>query len=241
MIFCKKGFIDSKLMFGLIDCHSHILPGVDDGAKTQNEACDILSYFESLGVKRVILTPHIMEDYPLNNVIHLQEKFALLCRAYSGNIELSLGAEYMLDNQFDGLLDSNELITIFDNHLLVETPYISAPLNFIDTLKQIRSKGYQVILAHPERYMYMDDSYYDQLKEIDVRFQLNLLSLTGVYGAQADEKSKRLLKRDYYDFIGSDIHNLRRFQKEIERTKLSKVIIKKIDALKTLISNNLTQ
>lgn len=228
----KKDIISSSALAGLCDLHSHILPGVDDGVKSENEALEALSYLESLGIQKVILTPHIMCDYPLNQLDFLKEKFRLLNELYKGSIELSLGAEYMLDNQFEGLLETNELITIFDNYLLVETSYLSAPVNFNDLLSKIHSNGYHIILAHPERYHYMNDSDYDYLKKCGVRFQLNILSVVGAYGRQVQTVAKRILLKGYYDFIGSDLHNLKSFKKEIQHSKLSSMVICKIKSLK---------
>ena len=172
-----------------------------------------------------------MEDYPLNSSISLRGKFNSLCEAYEGSIKLSLGAEYMLDGAFEQQLNSNGLMTIFDDHVLVETSYMHAPINFWELITQIKSKGYHVIMAHPERYVYMDSAFYNNLKNNGVLFQLNLLSLAGVYGNHARKKSKQLLQKGYYDCIGSDIHNLNSFRKEIERMQLSNAEIRRLNVL----------
>lgn len=232
MFFKKKGIIESGIFKNITDFHSHILPGVDDGVRTLTEACNTLSYFEKLGVKQVVLTPHIMEDYPLNNPINLKIKFNTLCETYSGPIKLSLGAEYMLDGAFEQQLNLGELIPIFDDHILIETSYINAPINFLNSIKQIQSKGYHVVLAHPERYMYMGSDLYKNLKNNGVSFQLNILSMAGAYGTHAQKKSKKLLQNDYYDCIGSDIHHLNYFRNEIERMHLLSSELRRLNALK---------
>lgn len=231
--FFSNGILPSGLMRGMIDCHSHILPGVDDGVRSQEESLGILSYFESLGIQKVKLTPHVMEDYPLNTRSFLEKNYQTLREAYSGGIELSLSAEYMLDSAFGKLLDTEqELMTIFDNYILVETSHIFQPVNFDTAIDKIHSRGYHVVLAHPERYLYMDIPYYAQLKERNIKFQLNLLSLSGAYGNQVRIKSEKLLHCGYYDCVGSDIHSFKSFKKRIEQATLSKTVIKRIDSLK---------
>lgn len=229
--FCKQKKGIFEVFAGMTDCHSHILPGVDDGVKTEEDAFEILEYLEKAGVKRVTFTPHIMQDYP-NRADALRDKFRTFKNSYTGSIELSLGGEYMLDEAFEELLDTQELLTISDNYLLVETSYMYCPLNFDELLEKVRSKGYYVVLAHPERYVYMDADYYKRLKARKIRFQLNLLSLTGVYGERVRVKAEELLMQGAYDCVGSDIHNLKAFRKYIEQTKLSKRIIDRVSALK---------
>lgn len=219
--FSKKVTLKNSGVFQeLIDCHTHLLPGVDDGVKTTEESLRILDIFQSMGVKKVILTPHIMEDYPLNDKEYLTGRFDAFQKAYTGNIELALGAEYMLDNCFERHLNSNSLLTIGEKEVLVETSYMYEPMNFWELLNRIHSCGYYIVLAHPERYTYFQIDDYYKLKLLNVRFQLNLLSLTGHYGRRAEYYAHKLLKMEYYDCIGSDIHESCRFQQEIAGHKL---------------------
>ena len=195
---------------GLTDCHSHILPGVDDGVETMEESLAILDRYEKLGMKTVWLTPHIMEDVP-NRTADLEERFNDLCRRYKGGLTLHLGAENMLDNLFEERLKAGDLLTMGEDQdrLLVETSYFTPPYGFHDILETIKSKGMFPILAHPERYIYMSESDYARLKSMGILFQLNLFSLTGQYGRQAMKKSVDLLKKGYYDYTGTDIHTIR--------------------------------
>ena len=210
----KKRLESSGLFHGFTDWHSHILPGVDDGVRTMDEALQILARYEELGVKTVWLTPHIMEDIP-NTTGRLRERFEQLQNAYQGNIELHLAAEYMLDNLFDERLEKNDLLPLGEkgDSLLVETSYFNPPMDLYQKLEQIKAKGYHPILAHPERYAYMNDKDYEQLKKMGIRFQLNLFSLVGAYGDRTKRKAENLQKKESYELIGCDLHGINMFHK----------------------------
>lgn len=201
---------DSGIFEGFTDWHSHILPGVDDGVRTMEESLDILRLYETLGIRSVWLTPHIMEDIP-NTTAHLRERFAELQAAYTGKVQLHLAAENMLDNLFEERLEQNDLLPLGEggNHLLVETSYFNPPVDLFGVLERIKAKGYYPVLAHPERYVYMGEADYRKLKEIGVELQLNLFSLVGGYGKDVERKANRLLKNGIYDMIGSDLHHYR--------------------------------
>lgn len=209
----KITIAESGLLEGFTDWHCHLLPGVDDGVKKLSDTLQLLERYEQLGVKRVWLTPHTMEDVP-NTPEGLRERFALLQENYSGPVQLHLSSEHMLDNLFDSRLGSDTGVMPIGeegNHLLVETSYFTAPYDFDEKLDAVRSAGFFPVLAHPERYVYMDDSDYNRLASQGVMMQLNLWSLTGMYGEAAAKKSRRLLKKGRYSIIGTDTHSLRQF------------------------------
>lgn len=217
----------SGVFQGFTDWHSHILPGVDDGVQTLDESLQILAEYEQLGIQEVWLTPHIMEDIP-NTTQHLRTCFAELQSAYTGEIALHLAAENMLDNLFEERLAKNDLLPLGANgkYLLVETSYFNPPMGLQNILLRIKAKGYYPVLAHPERYMYMDNRYYEKLKNMGIRFQLNLFSLAELYGAEVREKGEWLLKKDYYDIAGSDIHNLTMWKTASDKLKSTEKIVK---------------
>ncbi len=194
---------------GMTDWHSHILPGVDDGIKTMEESLAVLRTFDELGVKRVWLTPHIMEDYP-NETSALKDRFEELKESWTGKVELRLAAENMLDSLFSERIDKNDVLPIGEegNHLLVETSYYTPPMGLYETIDKIRRSGYFPVLAHPERYRYMEAEDYRRLKGEGVLFQVNMLSLSGAYGDSAARKMAWLLSEGMADVIGSDIHRL---------------------------------
>ena len=212
---------DSGIFSGFTDWHSHILSGVDDGVRTMGESLEILRLYEKLGVRSVWLTPHIMEDIP-NTTAHLRERFAELQASYSGSVELHLAAENMLDGLFEERLEKNDLLPLGENgdHLLVETSCFSPPMDLYGILERIKAKGYHPVLAHPERYGYMEKEEYQMLKKFGIEFQLNLFSLVGTYGRSVQRKAEWLLKNNMIAYRGSDIHHEETFHNLIISRKI---------------------
>lgn len=194
---------------GFVDWHCHILPGVDDGVQTMDEALHILAAYERLGIREVWLTPHIMEDIP-NPTARLRERFAELLAAYKGNVVLNLAAENMLDKLFEERLEQGDLLPLGKDgrHLLVETSYFNPPMGLDDILRRIQAKGYYPLLAHPERYIYMEENDYVRLKSMHIKFQLNLFSLMDLYGKEVRKRAKELQSKGMYDYIGTDLHRI---------------------------------
>lgn len=203
----------SGILKGMTDCHSHLLPGVDDGVQSMEESLQILREMEQQGVRRVWLTPHVMEDIP-NETFQLQQKFHELQHRYHGMVELRLAAEYMLDNLFEERLEKEDLLPLEEGkrYLLVETSYFNPPMDLLTVLQRIQNKGYYPLLAHPERYEYIEMKDYKFLKEEHVSFQLNLPSIVGMYGKHVQKKAEDLLKAGMYDRMGCDTHSCHRYQ-----------------------------
>ena len=371
----KTTIAASGILAGATDHHSHILPGVDDGVETMDEALRILDSYEALGIKELWLTPHIMEDVP-NTPDKLAERFAELQTAYKGNITLHLAAEYMIDNHLRKLLQeikdspsfqrgatrgsvacddgcfstpkecptgaakgegvelrptlegavrshstacddgyfstpkecpqgsnpsedrrgekspmgypfgtteeskttSNKLLHSLEgrwheqsevtegsntpkeyplgtteesklltrhlnllpigskgNHLLVETSYFNPPMRLKETLRLIKSRGYYPLLAHPERYMYMEKKDYLELNEEGVKFQLNIISLAGSYGNTVKKKAEWLLSNRLYSVAGSDLH----CEDAIEFITGCRLGEKEMETLKIILKNTI--
>ena len=222
-IFSKKNNLwNTKLLRGWGDIHSHCLPGVDDGMQSVEEVVEALVSMAKQGVKRVYFTPHVMEDYPKNRTTFLKERFAELQRDVSLDIEVALAAEYMLDASFHKHLTEGELLCFKDNHILIEMSYLSPSPDLDSTIYDLQIKGYRPILAHPERYLFMDKEDYKHLKHIGCKYQLNLMSLSGQYGKRAYNVGWYLLQNGLYDFAGTDMHNYKVFEKSMSRLKLTK-------------------
>ncbi len=202
------------MLRGLTDCHCHLLPGVDDGVRTMSESLETLSAMERLGIRTVWLTPHVMEDVP-NETARLRERFSELCAAYRGGLTLRLAAENMLDRLFWERLAAGDVLPLGGrgDHLLVETSCLAPPVGLLSVLERIKSGGYFPLLAHPERYVYMDDADYRRLHGMGVKFQLNLPSLAGMYGPAVRRKALRLLRGGMAACAGTDTHSLGMFQR----------------------------
>ncbi len=232
MFFFNKKYtlLESDFFDGWEDRHSHILPGVDDGIHSMENSLAVLNYYEQIGVDDVWLTPHIMEDCP-NEPYELKERFEELCEAYAkteggSKIKLHLAAENMIDSLFVKRLESGNLLTYGDkgDELLVETSYAQAPYRFKLILQDIRKAGLTPVLAHPERYRYMEYDDYFTLHEQGVKFQLNITSLSGAYGPEPKARAEYLLEEGLYTYQGSDLHSLSAFKRAITEKSVRKRI-----------------
>lgn len=220
----KTSISDSGVLKGFCDCHTHLLPGVDDGVATIEQSLEVLAYMESQGVSEVWCTPHVMDDIP-NPTELLLRKFEELKTAYKGNITLNLAAEYMLDSEFEKRLAEGDILKMWDDVVLVETSTNIPPYNLLNLLENIMSKGYRPMLAHPERYRYMDVADYRHLREIGVYYQLNLPSVVGYYGETAANKALRLLREGSYYAVGSDCHKYSSILSQFNRAVLPDEVI----------------
>jgi len=209
----KPKALDPALLQGWTDWHSHLLPGVDDGIRTMEDALAVLQWYEASGVQEVWLTPHIMVDCP-NTTAELRARFAALRGAWTGSVRLHLAAEHMLDALFEERLRTGDVLPLGEagDHLLVETSCYNPPMNLSALFSRIRALGFYPVLAHPERYFYMEKEDYRRLHEEGVVFQLNLPSLAGYYGPLPARKAAMLQKAGWYSFTGSDLHSLPAFR-----------------------------
>lgn len=223
----KYSLADSGILRGFTDCHTHLLPGVDDGVRTPSASLELLSLMERAGVKELWLTPHVMEDMP-NTKAALAARFNELESVYQGGIRLHLSAEYMLDPFFEACLQSGDLLPHDKNRLLVETSCVCPPFNMDSLLEAIQKKGYTPLLAHPERYRYMDLSDYKRYKDKQILFQLNLPSLAGVYGPAVRQKAETLLKEGCYDCLGTDTHSLKGWQYAVGEKRMNKKTVQRL-------------
>ena len=217
------------MLDGFCDCHCHLLPGVDDGVQEMDETMQILEVWASLGVKEVWLTPHIMEDIP-NEPVALRKRFETLTGTITGTIELHLAAEHMMDGPFSKRLEKGDIMPFDNEKLLVETSYYTPPMNMGAIIERIKEKGYEPLLAHPERYQYMDDSDYKMWKQRGVLLQLNLPSLVGAYGPLVQRKAEWLLKEGMYDYSGTDTHSAVQMEMFLN-SMISKKMVKRAIAI----------
>lgn len=226
----KKSLSESGLLAGSIDCHSHILFGVDDGIRTLEDSLAALSEEEQAGVAEVWCTPHVMEDVP-NTTSSLMQCFDELTHAYKGQIKLHLAAEYMLDNLFEKRLQDKDLLVMEDNKVLVETSTLTPPVNFFEILENAQKAGYRPILAHPERYRYLRQGDVARLERMGVTFQLNLASVIGFYGEAVQSRALEFLRRDSYAVTGTDCHRVNALKELYSRRELSKDTLNRLQKI----------
>ena len=221
----KRSLIESGVLKGSTDRHSHILFGVDDGIGILEDSLEVLKFQESLGVSEVWCTPHVMEDIP-NTTEFLKARFEELTSIYTGPIKLHLAAEYMIDTVFETRLEAGDLLTMEDDTLLIETSTIAPPYDLKGSLRDAMSKGYRPLFAHPERCRFLKVKDCEELVEMGVRLQLNIGSLTGYYGQSCREKAQALLNKDLYSAYGSDCHRVNAIKEQYSRKEISKEILK---------------
>lgn len=206
--FNKKNKVTDISWLG-IDMHSHILPGIDDGSPDLTTSIRFVKALQELGFDQLITTPHIFKELYPNTPETIESAKALLqVEMTRQKISLKLGAaaEYMADQDFN----LNEpLCTLAQKHLLIEMSYLTETPNISKTIFDIEIKGYQPILAHPERYTFYfkDKSRLKRFKEKGCLLQLNLLSVLGYYGKEVRQLADTLLKEKMYDLAGTDLHH----------------------------------
>ena len=227
--FTRKNFLIDYLE-GFVDIHNHILPGIDDGAKTVGESLELINGFSQFGVKNFIATPHIMHNYYPNNPETINTSLLLLKNSLLENdmkdISLRAAAEHMIDDNFESILEQGVILPLEDHYLLVEMSYLQASINFDEAVGKIMKHGFYPILAHPERYLYLNNNFkkHREYKKQGLRYQLNLLSLSKFYGKEVQQMTFKLLDEGMIDFIGSDIHNMRQLHNLKEIKVTSKVL-----------------
>ncbi|MEW7291838.1 tyrosine-protein phosphatase [Aquimarina sp. 2304DJ70-9] len=198
---------------GYVDIHSHLLPGIDDGVKTIYQSAYILEQFEKLGAKKIITTPHVIQEIWPNSSQTISNELESLKNILPTlgitTIELEASAEYMMDDLFYQRIKENDIIPLYKNYILVEMSTFNVPINLNEIVFEIKLAGYTPILAHPERYTFYNNDLkkFDELKKSGFLFQLNLLSLTGYYGDQIKAFAKKMIDHGYIDFTGTDVHN----------------------------------
>ncbi len=200
-----------------VDIHSHLIPGIDDGAKTTYESIKMIKALKQIGYEKLITTPHIMSHRYKNSAQDIKERLNYLKDALADHdveIEIEAASEYYLDDHFLSLLGRGELLSFGDGYILFEMSYTSAPKDLREIILDIEATGLKPVLAHPERYLFMHDSFeeYEALKELDVYFQLNLNSLAGQYSKRVQQTAFKLIDNGWIDFLGSDLHKLTQTQ-----------------------------
>ncbi len=221
-----------------IDIHSHLLPGIDDGAKNFKDSLNLTIALQDMGVTEFITTPHIIQHVWENThekIVEKQNETVFALHESGISIPFKAAAEYLMDDQFVKLFQEKSLLTLKDNYVLVEMSYINAPIQLYAILFDLQVAGYIPVLAHPERYLFYHNNIkeYDKLIKAGCLFQLNLLSVVGYYGTGIAQIAEQLLQKGMYTYVGTDVHHA----KHIAAFE-QKILIKDSVPLKEAIANN---
>lgn len=249
LFFHKRTHYYTNLFEGSIDFHNHLLPGIDDGSKSIAQSLQMVDAYQSLGFRGVLCSPHIFMEYFPNTPWSIGAAFdqlsGELLKVDKSDFLLGYTAEYMLDESFLELLNSDQkLLPVFNNYLLVELPFFfNNKQLLIETILHIRERGFIPILAHPERYFNLNSlDFFIDLKSQGCYLQGNALSFIKHYGERVSKKAEEMLSSKLFDFICSDAHRLSDINKlsQLRLTKSNYKIWKEIlDVQRFTLSNSL--
>jgi protein-tyrosine phosphatase len=238
----KKSSASEDVNLPIIDIHSHLLPGLDDGVQSFEEAEEIITRFQKLGYRKLITTPHVMSDFFRNTTEGILSKLGELNQwliSKNIDVEVQAAAEYYLDEELFRKIETDvPLLTFGKNYLLFETNFMTEPLNLKEFIFLATTKGYKPVLAHPERYLYLQSNFSkaEDLLNRGILFQLNISSISGYYSKAAQSIAHKLIDNGWIHLIGSDCHNLQHIQL-LEETRRSKYFQKAISL--PLLNNTL--
>lgn len=194
-----------------VDLHSHLIPNIDDGSQSLEQSSEMITAMIKLGFKKIITTPHIHPNYPNTPEVIRKGLERLHTELTKKNleIEVEVAAEYFVDEAFHQKVKNKDALLSFGGkHVLVESSFINKPIFFESAMFDLLAAGYIPVLAHPERYRFLEGSldWLEELKNMGVMFQVTLGSIGGYYGKVPEQLGKELLKKELVDFLGSDLH-----------------------------------
>jgi tyrosine-protein phosphatase YwqE len=198
----------------VVDMHSHLLPAIDDGAVSVENGIHLITELQDMGFSTLYTTPHSIKDIHPNTLETLGESFKQIKETVPNGINFDYSSEYFLDEFFMQNFQENRLRPLPGNRLLIEFSMVSIPFDLEQQFFDIQMNGYQIILAHPERYLFFQKNpdMLSRLKDMDVEFQVNALSLGGYYGENARQAADKMIKKGWIDFIGTDTHHDKHIQ-----------------------------
>lgn len=225
--FKKRAHIDHLEWLG-VDMHSHLLPGIDDGATDVVQSVGFIKRLQELGFQKLLCTPHVFSDLYPNTPDTIQSALDHTRQALKNAnvvVEIGTAAEYMVNDTFKV---TNELLCLPNKHVLIEMSYLAEMPNIEQVIFNLQVKGYVVILAHPERYNFYFEKHqrFHRFKEMGVLFQLNLLSVSGYYGKNVKKLAEYLLQKNYYDLAGTDLHHDKHLQVLTQETQSGRLFNK---------------
>jgi tyrosine-protein phosphatase YwqE len=214
-----------------VEMHCHILPAVGCDPEFTNQALDVLAIFQSHGVNTVYATPHVRLTRPSNTHESILERTEVFKKQIAENkikVKLEVVAEYYVDEGLSRLIDSENLLTYPQSHVLVELPLRSKPDNLDDVIKKLCAKGYKPVIAHPELHHYLryDWKMIADLKGQGCLFQINLINMAGYFGEDTVVAAGNLLRSKTYDFAGTGAHSREQLQLIAEQVLQNKDYVK---------------
>lgn len=216
------------------DMHSHLIPGIDDGSDSLETSIELIKGMQALGYKKLITTPHIQGEFYCNTPEIILPGLKRVQRELAKqhiHIELQAAAEYLIDDKFEQKYKSGELLTFGKKHLLVEFSYFNEHPRWRDFFFDLQIAGYNIILAHPERYSYFFREFgkFEEIKDRGVLFQININSLTGYYSGEVKRMAERFIDAGMVDLAGSDLHNAHYLQ-ALQQATANKYLRKLIES-----------
>lgn len=206
----KKIYWKDLWKSGFVDIHNHLLWGIDDGSKTFEETMLLCEMMQDLGITEAIATPHTYPGLWNNEAPEIENAYQAYATRTSDLFITHVSSEYLADTYLSHLEQNQTLLSLPNRYLLIEFSLLAPPNDFVlNTLFQLKLKGYRLILAHPERYLYWKKTLgtFERLKSFDLYYQMNTLSLIGYYGIEVKRLCEYLLSKGFYDFTGTDTHN----------------------------------
>ena len=198
----------------MIDLHCHILPGVDDGPKNLDESLEMVRIFIKAGYRRVVATPHQVPGTTwMLSIEDIKQKLAELNQAIKIEgleLDVLLGMEIAFDPLIPDLLEKDRLLTLGKTpYVLIETPFQQLPLGWEQVIFAILSKGYFILMAHPERCAQLaaKPQLVDRLIELGVYLQVNWGSFLGYHGRDALRVANHLAEKGCIHSLATDSHN----------------------------------
>lgn len=203
---------DGTLAMLQTDIHSHLIPGVDDGSQSYNTSIDCIYEMANLGYTKICLTPHFQTHKFKNDEDDILKRAEELRQVIADNkieMELTVGGEYLVDSGFRNRMETNKFLKMNNQYLLIEFSFNQAILGVNELVFELQNLGHEVILAHPERYIYFHEhpEIPKNLKDQGVFFQSNINSFGGFYGKRTLKESYKYIDNGWTDFLGTDIHN----------------------------------
>jgi protein-tyrosine phosphatase len=233
----SKHFVKDLMPDNYIDIHNHLLPNIDDGAKTIEETTSLIKRMKEINIAGAFATPHNFFGRWDNSISSIKKAYdSTIENDYNNSFLKGYASEYMLDSSLMERIKKDKLLCIKDSFVLVELHLFNNPMDLYELLFELKIKEYKIIIAHPERYLYFHNDFQKciKLKAFGVYFQLNLLSLTGYYGKEIQKMAEKLLENDMYDFSGTDIHN----EKHIDVLIKKPILFSKKNKIGDLLQKN---